>query len=102
MSSSSFKEKLNCPKEDSNKIYRSIVELISNTWIQVLKNKTSQESLLKVFHFNDKGIRKIKNFQKLSDKDIYHTLQNNDDDYIKAIQIHFMAEPLSRISNHKP
>ena len=68
MSSNSFKEKLNRPKKDSNKIYRSIVELIPNNWIQILKNKTSQESLLKVFHFNDRGIRKIKNFQKVSTK----------------------------------
>ena len=37
MSSNSFKEKLNRPKEDSNKIYRSIVELIPNNWIQILK-----------------------------------------------------------------
>ena len=81
MSSNSFKEKLNRPKEDSNKIYRSIVELIPNNWIQILKNKTSQEPLLKVFHFNDRGIRKIKNFQKVSNKDIYYTLQNNNDNY---------------------
>ena len=37
MSSNSFKDKLNRPKEDSNKIYRSIVGLIPNNWIQILK-----------------------------------------------------------------
>ena len=81
ISYTSFEEKLNRPKEDSNKIYRSVVELIPSDWIQLLKNKTSQESLLKVFLFNDKGIRKVKNFQKLSNKDIYYTLQNNNDAY---------------------
>ena len=46
-----------------------------------MKNETSQESLLKVFYFNNRGTRKIKNFQKLSNKDIYFTLQNNNEDY---------------------
>ena len=99
MSSNSFKEKLNRPKKDSNKIYRSIIELIPNNWIQILKNKTSQESLLKVFHFNDRGIRKIKNFQKVSNKDIYYTLQNNNDDYNRPFkfipwQNHFQENPV--------
>ena len=90
---------MNRPKEDSNKIYWSIVELIPNNWIQILKNKTSQESFLKVFHFNDRGIRKVKNVQKLSNKDIYYTLLNNNDDYNRPFkfiswQNHFQENPV--------
>ena len=43
----------------------------------MLQTETSQQSLLKVFCFNYKCIKKIKNFQKLSNKEIYFTLQNN-------------------------
>ena len=51
-------------------------------YIHLLKNKTSWESLLKVFYFNNRGTRKVKNLQKLSNKDIYFTLQNDNEDYI--------------------
>ena len=81
ISSRSFEEKLNLPNVNSNQIYRSIVELIPKNWIQLLKNKTSQESLLKVFYFNNTGSRKVKNLQKLSNKDVYYTLQNNNEDF---------------------
>ena len=81
ISSRSFEEKLNLPNANSNQIYRSIVELIAKNWIQLLKNKTSQESLLKVFFFNNRGSRKVKNFLKLSNKDIYYTVLNNNKEY---------------------
>ena len=44
---------------------------------------TSQQSLLKVFFFNAWGTKKIKNLQKLSNKEIYFTLQNNNENYNK-------------------
>ena len=40
----------------------------------ILKSKTSQESLLKILYCNNRGIRKVKNLQKLSNEEIYCTL----------------------------
>ena len=80
ISSRSFEEKLNLPTANHNRIYKAIVELIPKDWILLLKNKT-QESLLKVFYFNNRGTKKVKNLQKLSNKDIYFTLQNDNEDY---------------------
>ena len=77
----SFGEKLNLPNVNHNRIYKSIIELIPNNRIHLLKTKTSQQSLLKVFYFNYRGIKKIKNFQKLSNEEIYFTLQNNNENY---------------------
>ena len=82
----SFEEKLDLPTANHNQIYKAIAELIPKDWIRLLKNETSQESLLKVFYFNNRGKRKIKNFQKLSNKDIYFTLQNNNEDYNKTFK----------------
>ena len=72
----SFGEKLNLPNVNHNKIYKSIIELIPNNWIQMLKTETSQQSLLKVFCFNYKGTKKVKNFQKLSNKEINNNNEN--------------------------
>ena len=47
----------------------------------MLKTETSQQSLLKVFCFNYKGTKKVKNFQKPSNKEIYFTLQNNNENF---------------------
>ena len=49
ISSVSFREKLSLPNVKHNRIYKSIVELIPNNCIHLLKTKTSQQSLLKVF-----------------------------------------------------
>ena len=81
ISSRSFEEELNLRTANHNQIYKTIVELIPKDWVQLLKTKTSQESLLKVFYFNNKGIKKVKNLQKLLNKDIYFTLQNNNEYY---------------------
>ena len=53
--------------------------MIPNKWIHMLKTETSQQSLLKAFCFNYTGFKKIKNFQKLSNKEIYFTLHNNNE-----------------------
>ena len=66
--------------------YKSIIQLISNNWIHILKSKTSQESLLKAFCYNNRGIKKFKNLQKLSKKEIYFTLQNNNKNYNKLFK----------------
>ena len=47
ISSVSFREKLSLLNVNHNRIYKSIVELIPNNWIHLLKTKTSQQSLLK-------------------------------------------------------
>ena len=76
ISSETFREKLDIPNINHNNIYKKIVELIPKNWLRLLKTETSQQSLFKVFYFNCKGIEKIKNLQKISNKDIYFTLQN--------------------------
>ena len=42
-----------------------------------LRSETSQKSLLKIFCYNSKVTRKVKVFQKLSNKEIYLSLQPN-------------------------
>ena len=69
-----------------NNIYKSIIQPIPDDWMPVLKYKTSQESLLKVFCYNNRGIRDVKNLQKLSNKGIYFALQNNDENYKKPFK----------------
>ena len=55
--------------------YKSIIKLISNDWIHILKSKTSQESLLKVFYYNNRGIKEVKNLQKLSKGNLFYSLK---------------------------
>ena len=82
----SFKENLKLPTTNCNDIYKSIIQLISNDLIHILKSKTSQEFLLKVFYYNNRGIKKVKKLQKLSNKEIYFTLQNNSKNYKKPFR----------------
>ena len=49
-------------------------------------HKTSQESLFKVFYYNNRGIKKVKNLQKFWNKEIYFTLQNNNRNYNKPFK----------------
>ena len=51
--------------------------LIPNDWKHLLRTETSQKSLLKIFCYNNKVTRKVKDFQKLSNKEIYLSLQSN-------------------------
>ena len=51
--------------------------LIPNDWKHLLRTETSQKSLLKFFCYNNKVTRKLKDFQKLSNKETYFTLQSN-------------------------
>ena len=77
--SETFREKLDLPNLNHNNIYKKIMELIPENWIRLLRTETSQQSLFKVFYFNCKGIKKIKNLQKISNKEIYFTLQNRNE-----------------------
>ena len=51
------------------------MDFIRNDWKDLLRTKTSQKSLLKTSHDNSKDIRKVKDFQKLSNKEIHFILQ---------------------------
>ena len=66
ISSKWFEEELNLPPANHNQIYKAILELLPNDWIYLLKNKTCQESLLKVFYFNKRDARKVKNLKIFS------------------------------------
>ena len=68
VSSMSFEEKLSLPNANYNRIYKSIVELIPNDWIQLFKTKTSQQSLLKVFNLTTEAQKKLKIFKNFQIK----------------------------------
>ena len=86
ISYNSFEEKLNLPNTNHHKVYKYIVDLIPSNWKHILRTKTTQESLFKTFYYNVKGIRKVKNLQKLSNKEFYVTLQHNHDNYNKPFK----------------
>ena len=50
------------------------MDLIPNDWKHIIRNEISQKSFLKIFYYNNKSTRKVKNFQKLSNKEIYFIL----------------------------
>ena len=60
--------------------------LILNDWKHLLRTETSQKSLLKIFCYNNKVTRKVKDFQKLSNKEIYLSLQSNSAKYNKPFK----------------
>ena len=60
--------------------------LIPNDWKHLLRTETSQKSLLKIFCCNNKVTRKVKDFKKLSKKEIYLSLQSNSAKYSKPFK----------------
>ena len=60
--------------------------LIPSDWKHLLRTETSQKSLLKIFCYNKKVTRKVKDFQKLSNKEIYLSLQSNSAKYNKTFK----------------
>ena len=50
---------------------------IPNDWKHLLRTETSQKNLFKIFIYKNKVTRKVKDFQKLSNKEIYFTFQSN-------------------------
>ena len=60
--------------------------LIPNDWKNLLKTKTFQKSLLNIFFYNNKVTRKVKDFLKLSNKEIYLSLQSNSAKYNKPFK----------------
>ena len=55
-------------------------------WKHLLRTKLSQKSFLETFYNSNKGTRKVKDFQKLSDKGMYFILQSNITKYNKPFK----------------
>ena len=62
------------------------MNLIPNDWKQLLRTETSQKSLLKTFYYKNKGTNKVKDFQKLFDKEIYFIFQYRSTKYNKPFK----------------
>ena len=71
---------------------------IPNDWKHLLRTETSQKSLLKNFCYNNKVTRKVKDFQKLSKKEISFTLQSNCIKYNKTFK--FVLWPIFLEEHH--
>ena len=52
------------------------MDLIPNDWKHLLKTDTSQKSILKTFYYNNTDTRRVKDFQKGPNKEIYFTFQS--------------------------
>ena len=61
----SFEEKLGHTRLKPAAIYIYVMGLIPTDWKHKIKKESSQESLIKISCFNNKGTRKIKDFQKI-------------------------------------
>ena len=85
-SSTTFDEKLGCPTSNHEIIYKPTMNLVPNNWKHLLRTETSQKSLLKTFYYNNKGTRKLKGFQKLSNKKIHFIPQSNSTKYNKPFK----------------
>ena len=53
------------------------MDLILKDWKHILGNETTQKSFFKTFCYNKQDTWKMGDFQKLSNKEIYFTLQSN-------------------------
>ena len=63
--------------------YLYIMNLIRNDWKHILRNETSQTFLFKIVCYNNQSTGEIKDFQKLSNKEIYFIHQSDNTKYIK-------------------
>ena len=72
-----FEEKLGHTNLNPERIFLYIIDLIYNNWKHILRNETSQKIFFKTFSLNNKGTRKIKDPQKLSNEEIYLALQSS-------------------------
>ena len=66
--------------------------LIPNDWKHLLRNETYEKSLFKISATTIKLLGKEKTSKKLSNKEIYFTLQSNSAKIEQTFQIHFMAQ----------
>ena len=86
ISSMTFYDKLGFPTANHKKIYELIMDSTHSDWKHLPGTKTSQKSLIKSFYYNNKGTSKVKDFQKLSNKVIYFTLQSVSTKYNKLFK----------------
>ena len=77
ISSTTFDNKLGFPTANHRRTCKLIMDVILNNCKHLLRTETSQKSLLKTFYYNNNGTRKLKDFQKLSNKEIYLTLHSS-------------------------
>ena len=76
------------------------MDLIPNDWKQITRSETHKKFLLKTFCCKNKATRKIKDFQKISNKEIYFTLQSNNSKYNNFFMAKFYRRtPYSHSSN---
>ena len=68
MSSTTFDEKLGFPIANRKRIQKLIMDFIPNGWKHLLRAEASQKSFLKIFCCNNKCTKKVKDFQKLSNR----------------------------------
>ena len=62
ISSTIFHKKLGFPTAN-HKIYKITLDSIPNDWKHLLRTETSQKSLLKIFCYNNKVTKKVKDLQ---------------------------------------
>lgn len=61
--------------------------LVPNDCKHLLRTEISQISFLKTFCCNNKGTSKVKDFQKLCNKEIYFIAHSNRTKYIKSFRL---------------
>ena len=71
------------------------MDLIRNGWKHIFRNETSQKSLFKTFCYN-------KDFQKLSNKEIYFKLQSNKIKCIKSFNFIYWSNFMEGYHNLTP
>ena len=57
-----------------------------NDWKHLLRTETFQKSLLEISCYSNKVTRKVKDFKKLSNKEIYCSFQSNSAKYNKPFE----------------
>ena len=72
-----FEKKLGHTNFNPEGIYLYNMDLICKDWKHILRNGSTQKSFFKTFCYNKQDTWKMVDFQKLSNKEIYFTLQSN-------------------------
>ena len=62
------------------------MDLIPNDWRRFLRTEISQKIFLKNSYYNNKGTRKVKDFQIFSNKEVYFTLCSNSTKHNKSVK----------------
>ena len=72
------------------------MDLIPNDWKHLLRTENCQKFILKTVSYSNKDTRKVKDFQKLSNKEIYFILQSNSIKYNKSFKFPSWSNFLER------